>query len=133
PDLALTQFAVETLVLVMLTAVLVRLPTMAPRTRSVRERAVDGVVAAAFAVLVFVGLASMVAQPFDTFLSDFYGAASYLEAFGRNVVNVIIVDFRGLDTLGEISVVVFATLGAWALLRARERGSEPRLPEDEEA
>ena len=87
-----------------------------------------GVKTTTIAVLVFVGLASMVAQPFDRFLSDFYGAASYLEAFGRNVVNVVIVDFRGLDTLGEIAVVAFATLGVWALLRPR---SPERSPDEE--
>ncbi|MFA4912292.1 MAG: hydrogen gas-evolving membrane-bound hydrogenase subunit E [Burkholderiaceae bacterium] len=119
PDLALTQFAVETLVLVVLMAILVRLPTAAPPTRSTRERRVDVVVSAAFALLAFIGLASMTAQPFDTRLSDFYGATSYLQAFGQNVVNVIIVDYRALDTLGEIAVVGFATLAVWAMLRRR--------------
>jgi multicomponent Na+:H+ antiporter subunit A len=81
---------------------------------------VDLIVAVSFAAVVFVGLASMVKQPLDTRLSDFYGATSYLEAFGGNVVNVIIVDYRGLDTLGEITVVGFATLAAWVLLRRRK-------------
>lgn len=119
PDLALTQFAVETLVLVVLMAVLVRLPTIAAPTRAKRERSVDAIVSVAFAVLVFLGLASMVTQPFDTRLSDFYAATSYLEAFGQNVVNVVIVDYRALDTLGEIAVVGFATLTVWVLLRRR--------------
>ena len=119
PDLALTQFAVETLVLVVLMAILVRLPTAAPPTRAKHERRVDIVVSAAFALLAFIGLASMTAQPFDTRLSDFYGATSYLQAFGQNVVNVIIVDYRALDTLGEIAVVGFATLAVWAMLRRR--------------
>lgn len=119
PDLALTQFAVETLMLVVLTAILVRVPTIAPRTRARRETVVDVVVSTAFAVLVFLGLANMSAQPFNTRLSDFYGATSYVEAFGKNVVNVILVDYRALDTLGEIAVVGFATLIAWVLLRRR--------------
>lgn len=119
PDLALTQFAVETLVLVVLMAVLVRLPMEAVRTRKSRERAVDVAVSVAFGLLIFVGLANMTAGPFDSSLSDFYAASSYLHAHGHNVVNVIIVDYRGLDTLGEISVVGFATLGVWVLLRRR--------------
>lgn len=119
PDLALTQFAVETLVLVVLMAVLVRIPTQAPGTRTSRERRIDAVVAAAFASLVFIGLASMVALPLDTRLSDFYAQKSYLEAFGQNVVNVVIVDFRALDTLGEIAVVAFATMAVWAVLRRK--------------
>lgn len=121
PDLALTQFAVETLVLVVVIAVLVRLPSIGSRTRTKRERRVDVAVSGAFTVLMFIGLASMLDGPFDSRLSDFYAATSYLDAFGRNVVNVIIVDFRGLDTLGEISVVAFATMSVWALLRRRSR------------
>lgn len=57
--------------------------------------------------------------PFDARLSEFFGQASYAEAQGRNVVNVILVDFRALDTLGEIAVVAFATMCVWALLRRR--------------
>lgn len=47
------------------------------------------------------------------------GETSYVEAFGRNVVNVILVDFRALDTLGEIAVLGTAALGVYALLRVR--------------
>ncbi|RMX08198.1 DUF4040 domain-containing protein [Corticibacter populi] len=123
PDLALTQFAVETLVLIVLMAVLVRLPRAAPPTRSRREVAVDATIAVVFGLVLFVALASMLAQPFDTRLSDFFRASSYVDAHGRNVVNVIIVDYRALDTMGEIAVVALATLGAWSLLRRRRGGS----------
>ncbi len=119
PDLALTQFAVETLVLVVLMAVMVRLPERAPSTRSRAEKRIDVAIAAAFGVLVFVALASMLALPFDGRLSEYFGATSYGQAHGQNVVNVIIVDYRALDTLGEIAVVGFATLGVWSLLRRR--------------
>jgi multicomponent Na+:H+ antiporter subunit A len=47
------------------------------------------------------------------------GANSLELANGRNVVNVILVDFRALDTLGEISVLGIAALGVWAMLRLR--------------
>ena len=122
PDLALTQFAVETLVLVVLMAVLVRLPTDAPKTRSSKESRIDAGIATIFGAFVFAGLATMTAQPFDTRLSDFYGATSYLEALGHNVVNVIIVDYRAFDTVGEVAVVAFATLAVWALLKCRRAG-----------
>lgn len=124
PDLALTQFAVETLVLVVLMAVLVRLPTDAPKTRSPMESRFDAGIATIFGIFVFAGLATMTAQPFDTRLSDFYGATSYLEALGHNVVNVIIVDYRAFDTVGEVAVVAFATLAVWALLKRRRAGRE---------
>src|SRR5690606_22418082 len=100
-------------------AVLLRLPTRTAPTRTPRERGVDAMLAIGFTVLVFIGLAAMLAIPFDGRISEFYGATSYLEAQGHNVVNVIIVDYRALDTLGEIAVVAFATMGAWALLRRR--------------
>ncbi|WP_052715972.1 hydrogen gas-evolving membrane-bound hydrogenase subunit E [Devosia chinhatensis] len=119
PDLALTQFAVETLVLVVIMAVLLRLPTTTEPTRKPGERKLDAVIALSFSVVVFIGLVAMLAIPFDPRISAFYGATSYTEAQGHNVVNVIIVDYRALDTLGEIAVVAFATMGAWALLRRR--------------
>ncbi|WP_245944086.1 hydrogen gas-evolving membrane-bound hydrogenase subunit E [Acuticoccus kandeliae] len=117
PDLALTQFAVETLLVVILTAVLLRLPFARSHSRTARERRRDAAIAGLFGVIVFIGAASMSSTPPDLALSQFFGATSYLEAYGRNVVNVILVDFRAIDTLGEVAVVAFATLAAWALLR----------------
>ena len=62
--------------------------------------------------------------PFDSQLSDFFAAQSVPAAHGRNVVNVIIVDFRALDTLGEIAVVALALVAALPLLKlARGRSS----------
>jgi multicomponent Na+:H+ antiporter subunit A len=52
-------------------------------------------------------------------VSGFMGENSLELANGRNVVNVILVDFRALDTLGEISVLGIAALGVWAMLRLR--------------
>ncbi|SFV37297.1 multicomponent Na+:H+ antiporter subunit A [Devosia crocina] len=119
PDLALTQFAVETLVLVVIMAVLLRLPTRTQTTRTKTEHRFDAAIAIGFAGIVFIGLAAMLAIPFDDRISLFYGETSYTEALGHNVVNVILVDYRALDTLGETAVVAFATMGAWALLRRR--------------
>jgi multicomponent Na+:H+ antiporter subunit A len=58
------------------------------------------------------------AGAFDSSLTDFFATRSVPEAFGRNVVNVILVDFRALDTLGEITVVMLSFLAAWPLLQA---------------
>ncbi len=64
-------------------------------------------------------------QPFDAALGEFFGARSVAAANGRNVVNVIIVDFRALDTLGEIAVLAFALLAAAPLFKlARERSGK---------
>jgi multicomponent Na+:H+ antiporter subunit A len=55
--------------------------------------------------------------PLDRSLTTFYESNSYLAAHGRNIVNVILVDFRALDTLGEITVVVLAAWAGIALIR----------------
>jgi multicomponent Na+:H+ antiporter subunit A len=52
-------------------------------------------------------------------VSRFMGDNSLALANGRNVVNVILVDFRALDTLGEITVLAIAALGVFAMLRLR--------------
>ncbi len=121
PDLAFTQFAVETVFVVVAATLLVRL-RRAPATASsaLREpvlRPVALVVSITFAVVLTALLLFVSAQPFDSTLSEYFGAQSVPAAHGRNVVNVIIVDFRALDTLGEIGVLLFALLAALPLLR----------------
>jgi multicomponent Na+:H+ antiporter subunit A len=65
--------------------------------------------------------------PLDPELARFFGEQSAVAANGRNVVNVILVDFRGLDTLGEIAVVAFALMAALPLMAAaRHRRRESR-------
>lgn len=63
-------------------------------------------------------------QPFDPDIKDFYGAYAYALAKGKNVVNVILVDFRGLDTMFEIVVLSIASLGVYSLLKLRLKSSE---------
>ena len=89
-----------------------------------REQAFDFTVASiagsAFAMLML----AVVEVPFDRSLSDFFAEYSRVVAHGRNIVNVILVDFRGLDTFGEIAVVMTAGLGVIALIRVKAR--QPR-------
>ncbi len=119
PDLALTQFAVESLIVVLLAIVLLVLPGAAPATPTKRQRRLDAALSALFAGLVFVVLLDMGMAPRHTEVSAFYGAQSYLAAFGRNVVNVSLVDFRGFDTLGETTVIALSAIFAWSLLGPR--------------
>ena len=119
PDLALTQFAVESLIVVLLTLALLVLPLGGPATRTRRERRLDLALSVGFAALVFVALLDMSVAPPHTAVSDFFGAQSYVSAFGRNVVNVILVDFRAFDTLGETTVIALSAVVAWSLLGAR--------------
>ncbi len=127
PDLALTQFAVESLVVVLLTVALLVLPLGVRYTRSVHERRLDVLLAVAFGALMFVVLLDMGQAPRLPGASEFFGARALLDAHGRNVVNVILVDFRAFDTLGETTVITVSAMVAWALLGPRT-AAEGALP-----
>ena len=77
----------------------------------------------AVAAVVLLVLAALDVQT-PTAVSDYYLEHSHKEAHGRNVVNVILVDFRALDTLGEITVLTIAALGGFALLKLRPKKQE---------
>ncbi|WP_435363385.1 hydrogen gas-evolving membrane-bound hydrogenase subunit E [Haloarchaeobius sp. DYHT-AS-18] len=120
PDLALTQLVVETLVLVIFLLVLDKLPAFYgkwSRVRVLRDGALSLVVGATVFVTVLLTTAN---QP-DT-IATTLAAASYPEAGGTNIVNVILVDFRAFDTMGEIAVVAMAALSVVTLVALRERG-----------
>lgn len=123
PDLALTQVAVEALAIVLFLAVLGRLPLRGRDPRAPGERHRDAAIALAFGGAVTLLMLAVAATPRDGTLSRWFGENSLPAAHGRNVVNVIIVDFRALDTLGEIAVLAFAALGAIALVRGTRRAS----------
>lgn len=127
PDLAVTQFAVETLTAVIFVFVLWQLPRSDDSSsRSVKRR--DALVAIAVGGLVSVLTLAASTHPTSTRLRDFYAAAAPTLAHGRNIVNVILVDFRALDTLGEITVLVTAALGVSALLRIAAKQKQERTP-----
>ncbi len=121
-DLAMTQVLVETLTVILVVLVLIHVPKFSER-RSVASRARDGVVAVAAGVLMTLLIFAATALPFDTFISDYYAEASYTMAHGRNIVNVILVDFRALDTMGEVVVVAIAGLAVYALIKMTRAGS----------
>jgi multicomponent Na+:H+ antiporter subunit A len=123
PDVAYTQFVVETVFVIVVASVLIRLkrqgrgnslPEPALRPLALAVGLLTGAVLTALLLLATAGA-------FDTSLTDFFASRSVPEAFGRNVVNVILVDFRALDTLGEIAVVMLSFLAAWPLLQALRR------------
>jgi multicomponent Na+:H+ antiporter subunit A len=117
-DVAVTQFMVEALIVVFVAAVIPKIPPFESVKASVSEKWTRGAVAIVVGVGVCLTMLRL-APPVDRTVTSFYETASVPEAFGRNVVNVILVDFRALDTLGEVAVVVVAALGAFALLRGR--------------
>jgi multicomponent Na+:H+ antiporter subunit A len=129
PDLSFTQFMVETLSVVILALVLTRMSLFNRDHRSFWQSMMDGSIAIACGVGFTALLLRITAQPFDSRLSDFFAEYSYTIALGRNIVNVIIVDFRGVDTLGEIGVVVIAGLAILALVRLKPRKQKPVVSE----
>jgi multicomponent Na+:H+ antiporter subunit A len=124
PDLAMTQLLVETLSVVTLSVVLLRLPEDARWPRSGgAARLRDAGVALAVGATVSAMLLGVLASPLDPRLADWFTRNAVPEGFGRNVVNVILVDFRAFDTLGEITVVAVAACAAFALLKLRPAGA----------
>ncbi|MEO6989783.1 MAG: hydrogen gas-evolving membrane-bound hydrogenase subunit E [Aquihabitans sp.] len=148
PDLALTQIAIETLTTVLFVLVLRRLPDRftwaGPSSEGpvATNRAGDGtevferpsesvmtgrkragrlLVAAAVGGSVFVLALTMSAPQPDYAVSDEIAARSVPDGHGRNEVNVTLVDFRGYDTMGEITVLACAAIGTVALARAGRR------------
>jgi multicomponent Na+:H+ antiporter subunit A len=120
PDLAVTQIMVETLTVILLVLVFHRLPRFARWPERFTRYVDAGLALAAGAVMTMYVLASA-AVDLPATVSAGLAARAKLEAYGRNVVNVILVDFRALDTLGEITVVAVAALGVYAMLRAGQR------------
>jgi multicomponent Na+:H+ antiporter subunit A len=115
PDLAMTQFSIETLSVVLIALIIGRLPTYSSEAISRRDRTFDVAFAVGGGVLVTVLLLLTLSVPLDSTLAEYFGDNSYTEALGHNVVNVILVDFRGFDTLGEITVLAIAGLGVFVL------------------
>ncbi|MEM1045213.1 MAG: putative monovalent cation/H+ antiporter subunit A [Pseudomonadota bacterium] len=121
PDLSFTQFMVETLSVVILALVMTRLNLQPTDRRDTAQRIRDWFIAVACGsgfMMVMVGVA---ANPIDLTLSQFFAEYSRPIAHGRNIVNVILVDFRAIDTLGEIAVVAIAGLAVLALIRVRAK------------
>ena len=118
PDLAITLFAIETLTVILFVLAIYRLPKFLYfSSKAIRFR--DATLAILFGGLITVLLLGVIALPPNTILKDYFGAASMPLGKGLNVVNVILVDFRALDTLGETIVLAAAAIGIYALLKLR--------------
>ncbi|MGN8152185.1 putative monovalent cation/H+ antiporter subunit A [Agrobacterium sp. 22094] len=128
PDLSFTQFMVETLSVVILTLVMTRLRLSPSDHRRLGQKLLDGTIAIACGTGFALMLLKTTEQSFDNSLTAFFNAYSKIIAHGNNVVNVIIVDFRGTDTLGEIAVVMITALAVLALIRIRP--GAPLRPRD---
>jgi multicomponent Na+:H+ antiporter subunit A len=123
PDLAMTQFLIETLTVILFVLVFYHLPSLPDQSqRTARLR--DALLAAGAGLIMAVLVLITTQMKLFPNISDYHGEHSVTKAHGRNVVNVILVDYRGLDTLGEITVLGVAAAGVYALLKLRP--SKPR-------
>lgn len=118
PDLAMTQFAIDTLTVVLFVLVLFKLPSFLPfRNRKIIIR--DAILSILFGGLIMLITLQSLVYPASKEISRFYAENAYLLAKGKNVVNVILVDFRGFDTLIESVVLSIAALGVYGILKYR--------------
>jgi len=124
PDLALTQMVVESISVTLYLLCFYHLPKLRTERQAVRFRLPNFLVAIAVGVLMtLVALAVLGTNPFEP-VSDYYVRESYESAGGKNIVNVILVDFRGFDTMLEIMVLGVASLGIYNMIKLRRKATD---------
>jgi multicomponent Na+:H+ antiporter subunit A len=126
PELAITQIMIEALTVIVFVLVFHHLPAVTEH-RSWRQQLRDGFISLAVGTMMAVLLMAVATVESEPVVARYFAEVAYPEAHGRNIVNVILVDFRALDTLGEIAVLAVAGIGVYTLLRLRpERPGEER-------
>ena len=115
PDLALTQLSVEVVTVILLILALFFLPQKTPKESSPRRVVRDLSLASLIGGVIGTICYALMTRPLDT-ISTFFTENSKTGGGGTNIVNVILVDFRGFDTLGEITVLGIAALGIYKLI-----------------
>ncbi|WP_347549510.1 Na+/H+ antiporter subunit A [Pseudalkalibacillus hwajinpoensis] len=119
PDLALTQLIVETVTVALFLLCFYHLPDFSKEKLPKRTNVVNWIISISVGVLVtMIGIASHSTKLFEP-ISDYFIKNSYKLGGGDNIVNVILVDFRGLDTMLEILVLGLAALGIFTMIKLR--------------
>lgn len=122
-DVGITQVLVETITVLLLVLVLYRLPEFR-KLSSNANRARDAIIAISSGVMITLLILLVTSARSMEGIASYFIEKSVPEGFGRNVVNVILVDFRVLDTLGEIFVLALVAIGIYAMVHLRT-GSKP--------
>jgi multicomponent Na+:H+ antiporter subunit A len=123
----MTQAMVEMLSVILLVLVFYHLPAVTRRSSS-GQRIRDLVVAVAGGALMTLLVLASAAAHLNPEVSRYFLEQSYPAAHGRNVVNVILVDFRAFDTLGEVTVLAVAGVGVFALLKLFPKSGAKERP-----
>ncbi|MBK6264961.1 DUF4040 domain-containing protein [Marivirga sp. S37H4] len=125
PDLAITFFLIDTLTITIFVLILHKLPKKII-AKSIFAKYRDAFISLGIGLLVTLILFSLTYHPLDSRLKAYYAENSYTLAKGKNIVNVILVDFRVLDTFGEIIVLAIAALGVFALVNFSKKKKKNR-------
>jgi multicomponent Na+:H+ antiporter subunit A len=119
PDLALTQLVIETVSVALFLLCFYFLPSFKKREKKLSFRLVNFFISLGVGLVVTLVAISANSNRVGETISSFFIENSYTEAGGKNMVNVILVDFRGFDTLFEITVLGIAALGIYGMVKLR--------------
>lgn len=122
PDLALTQLVIETISVALFLVCFYHLPKLRRFETRIRFKLTNALISVGVgAVVTAIALSAHSNKLFDS-ISKYYVENTYEKAAGQNMVNVILVDFRGFDTLFEITVLAIASLGIYGMIKLRWKG-----------
>lgn len=116
PDLALTQLSVEVVTIILILLALYYLPQYTPKESSKAKLYRDGFIASISGIFIFILTMAVLSREYAP-IGTYFLENSLSGGGGTNVVNVILVDFRGFDTLGEITVLAIAGIGIFAMIQ----------------
>ncbi|GKW47380.1 Na+/H+ antiporter subunit A [Planococcus sp. NCCP-2050] len=119
PDLALTQLVIETISVALFLLAFYHLPKSSKKEERIRFKVGNGLIALGVGVTMTLVALSAHSQKILPSISEFYKETVYTEAGGGNIVNVILVDYRGFDTLFEIAVLGIAGIGIITMIKLR--------------
>lgn len=127
PDLALTQMIIETISVTLFLLCFYHMPKLKKELEKLKFKLSNFIIAIGVGtVMTLISLSASSSRTFES-ISDFYIKESYNLAGGKNIVNVILVDFRGFDTMLEIVVLGIASFGIYALIKLNLKGSDEVL------
>lgn len=119
PDLALTQLVIETISVALFLLAFYHLPKSSKKEERIRFKVGNGLIALGVGVTMTLVALSAHSQKILPSISEYYKETVYSEAGGGNIVNVILVDYRGFDTLFEITVLGIAGIGIITMIKLR--------------
>ena len=125
PDLALTQLVIETISVALFLVCFYHLPKLRKFETRITFKLTNALISFGVGAVVTAIALSAHSNKLFTSISQYYVENTYKEAAGKNMVNVILVDFRGFDTLFEITVLAIASLGIYGMIKLKlNRGKE---------